>query len=82
MGRHALRELSLSDVPGLLRRYAAEYQTKRPTAKKLGRFALSLLRWRRTKATAQPLAEVLTRQSPFALAIVALEPVKYFDRCG
>lgn len=46
MGRHALRQLRLRDMPRLMRRFAEEYGARRPSAKEIGRFAVSLVRKR------------------------------------
>ena len=51
-GRRALRELRLRDMPRLLRRYSEEYGTRRPSAKEIGRFAVSLVRKRKTGTAA------------------------------
>lgn len=54
MGRRALRELRLRDMPRLLRRYAEEYGTKRPSVQEIGRFALSLVRRKDRRSAAPP----------------------------
>ncbi len=63
MGRRALSELRLRDLPGLLRRYSAEYQMKATSARELGAFLLSFVGLGRLGRLGKKSAAPVTRLS-------------------